>query len=173
MGTVALLLADMERKRSQELEKSGQTRPLAGLDAIPVNKRHQHIERRLRGSKPPSLPGTISRILELLADPDVTAERLEQVLLMDPVIVQRLFAVASSPAFAGRGGEVSSVRNAIVCLGIREVAAIVMQARLAGDFLRSQETLVDFKRFWAHSVACALTVDKIVQGKLLPLGVEL
>ena len=49
MGTVALLLADMERKRSQELEKSGQTRPLAGLDAIPVNKRHQHIERRLRG----------------------------------------------------------------------------------------------------------------------------
>ncbi len=109
----------------------------------------------------------------MLADPDVTAERLEQVLLMDPVIVQRLFAVASSPAFAGRGGEVSSVRNAIVCLGIREVAAIVMQARLAGDFLRSQETLVDFKRFWAHSVACALTVDKIVQGKLLPLGVEL
>ena len=82
MGTVALLLADMERKRSQELEKSGQTRPLAGLDAIPVDKRHQHIERRLRGIEAlPSLPGTISRILELLADPDVTAERLEQVLL--------------------------------------------------------------------------------------------
>ena len=159
---------------SQELEKSGQTRPLAGLDAIPVDKRHQHIERRLRGIEAlPSLPGTISRILELLADPDVTAERLEQVLLMDPVIVQRLFAVASSPAFAGRGGEVSSVPDAIVCLGMREVAAIVMQARLAGDFLRSQETLVDFKRFWAHSVACALTVHKIVQGKLLPLGVEL
>jgi HD-like signal output (HDOD) protein len=157
----------------QELENSGQTPPLAGLDAIPVDKRHQYIERRLRGIDAlPSLPGTISRILELLADPEVTAEQLERGLLMDPVIVQRLLAVAGSPAFAGRG-EVSSVRDAIVRLGMREVAAIVMQARLTGDFLRSQETLVDFKRFWAHSVACALVAHKIVLGKLLPLGDDL
>ncbi|HJP32827.1 MAG TPA: HDOD domain-containing protein [Candidatus Latescibacteria bacterium] len=158
----------------QQLEKSGQTRPLAGLDAIAVDRRHEFVERRLKGiDSLPSLPGTISRILELLADPEVTAEQLERVVLLDPPIVQRLFSVASSPAFAGRGGEITSVRDAIVRLGLREVAAVVMQASLAGGFLRSQESLIDYKRFWAHSVACALTAHKIVSGDLLPLKAKL
>ena len=157
----------------RELEKSGQTHPLAGLDAVAAAGRREFIDHRLRGIDAlPSLPGAISRILKLLADPDVNAEQLERVVLLDPGIVQRLFAVASSPAFAGRGGEVSSVRDAIVCLGLREVAAIVMQTSLASDFLRTQESLVDFKRFWAHLVACALTAHKIVSGKSIALKAE-
>ena len=57
------------------------TSPTA-TDRPPHSSRH-HI-RAL-----PSLPGTIRRILELLADPEVTAEQLERGLLMDPVIVKQ------------------------------------------------------------------------------------
>ena len=60
------------------------TSPTA-TDTPPHSSRH-HI-RAL-----PSLPGTIRRILELLADPEVTAEQLERGLLMDPVIVQQYIA---------------------------------------------------------------------------------
>lgn len=154
----------------QQLEKSGLTRPLDDVDGLPKNQRKAAVEHRLQGIDAlPALPGTISRVLELLADPEATAEQLERVLMLDPAIVQRLYTVASSPIYAGRAGDANSLRDVIVRLGLREVAAVVMQAKLANEFLRSEDTLFDYKRFWAHSVACALVAHKIVTLGLLPL----
>ena len=66
----------------QELEKSGHTRLLEGLEALPAEQRHEFVEQRLQGiDSLPALPGTISRVLELLADPEVTVEQLERVIL--------------------------------------------------------------------------------------------
>lgn len=133
-------------------------------------ERRRIVETRLKGIEAlPALPGIIAKLLELLSDPDVTAEDLERGLMLDPALVQRLFAVARSPAFAPtRGGDPpTSLRDVIVRLGLREVAAIVMQAKLAGSFARSHHTLFDYKRFWAHSVSCALASHKLLVEKHL------
>ncbi|MDA0337605.1 MAG: hypothetical protein O2782_20770 [bacterium] len=46
------------RLLSQELEKSGQTRPLAGLDAVAFDRRREFVDRRLMGIEAlPSLVG--------------------------------------------------------------------------------------------------------------------
>jgi HD-like signal output (HDOD) protein len=164
----------LARRLGEELEKAGQTRPLAGIDAVPVTRRRSFVDERLAGVDTlPALPEATTPILELLADPDVDVDRLEQVLLLDPAIARRLFAVAGSAAFAGSESTVGNLRDAVARLGLREVAAVVMQTRLAGDFLRAAESRVDYQRFWAHSVACALTCHQIVQQNLLPLQVEL
>jgi HD-like signal output (HDOD) protein len=154
------------------LEKVGVTPPLQDLSTTQGAQRRRIVETRLKGiDSLPTLPGAVSRILELLSDPDVTAEQLERAILLDPSIVQRLMSVAGSPAFAARSGEPpATLRDAIVRMGMREVAAVAMQAKLATSFARSQDTLFDYQRFWAHSVACALVAHRLVTDRSLPLA---
>ncbi|MBY0589258.1 HDOD domain-containing protein [bacterium] len=90
---------------------------------------------QLTNLKLPTLPVAAMKVLELVQDPDVDVQSLGKVIEYDPAMAARLVRLANSSLF-GLTREISSVRQALVILGLRTV-------KLAALSFTLLETLVD------------------------------
>ena len=119
----------------------------------------------------PTMPGSVARILRLVANPEAKMEELEEAVQADPAILHKIQQAVNSPAIAGSGAKQRlSIKDAIVRLGLREVGALAMQVKLVSGFVTEGNSLFDFRRFWGHSVGSALAADRLYKQKLLPLS---
>lgn len=75
---------------------------------------------QLTDLKLPTLPVAAVKVLELVQDPDVDVQSLGKVIEYDPAMAARLVRLANSSLF-GLTREISSVRQALVILGLRTV----------------------------------------------------
>ena len=82
----------------------------------------------------------------------------------------KIMQVANSPVFAGTGRGESSLKEAIVRLGLRKVGAIAQQIALINSFVVPEDSGFDLQRFWKHSVGCALVADRLVEGGFVTLA---
>jgi HD-like signal output (HDOD) protein len=123
----------------------------------------------------PTLPGVVRKILSMLKNPATTIDELEVVLSTDPVIVQKIRQIVASPLFAGQASSTAkfTLKDAIVRIGLKEIGAIAMQVMVVNSFVEVSGTLFDFKRFWGHSVGCALAADKIYKSQIVKFPDEL
>ncbi|MFH1571718.1 MAG: HDOD domain-containing protein [Gemmatimonadota bacterium] len=139
--------------------------------SLPYAEVQRLVERRLAHLKTlPTLPQVALRIMGMIGDPDSTVEDLEEVLTADPAVVHKLLQVVSSPVFAGRGNKDGwSLPEAIVRLGRRKVGAIAQQIKLMTSLVQPEDSLFDLRRFWEHSVGCALIADRLYRDKLVRL----
>ncbi len=103
-----------------------------------------------------TLPEITLRIIELVEDPDSTAQDLHKVISNDPALCSRILKVVNS-AFYGLPGQIGSINRAIVLLGLNAVKNIAIAASLAKLF-RGGALTPDFnaKDLWTHSVATAV-----------------
>ena len=140
----------------------------AGKDKAVDRQRVQRLLQNL--DTLPTLPQVILRIMRLLNDPHSSAAELENALLRDPAVVHKLLRVIASPVFAGHGHSGAwTLKEAIVRLGRRKVGAVVQQIKLINSFVKPQESGFDLKRFWLHSVGCAVVADRLYTGGRLPI----
>jgi putative nucleotidyltransferase with HDIG domain len=106
----------------------------------------------------PTFPSIALEVLELARRDDVGAADLVRVIQRDPSLMARVLRVANS-AYASRGIEVTSARDAVTRLGLREViqlaAAAATRSLYAGEGAGSTVGAT-FRRLWLHAVACAL-----------------
>jgi HD-like signal output (HDOD) protein len=134
------------------------------VQRLPYERLQQKVERRLRNiTTLPTLPELVMRVMKVTADPRSTVAQVEEILAHDPAIVHKLLQVVNSPIFArpDRQGE-WSLQEAIVRLGMRQVATIAQQIRVMNSLVRPQESQFDLQRFWAHSAGCALVAHRLV-----------
>ena len=103
-------------------------------------------------SLPPMNPSCQDLINELQSD-DSTAQKIEQLLLKDPVIAARTLHLANS-SFYGFSGEVSSLKQAYIILGKDTLSNLITSLYLLDQF--SEEKLdhrVDgYDSIWIHSL---------------------
>ena len=160
---------------SDVLEDHGIGNLIQEIDKVPYAVLQQRVERRLKNLNTlPTLPEIIMRIMRLVSDPKTTTEQLEKLLCRDPAIVMKLLQVVKSPVFAGIARTSNwSLTDIIVRLGLKKVGAIAQQIKLINSLVKPQESEFDLRRFWEHSVGCAVIADKLVTGKMIPLEVEL
>ena len=153
------------------LEENGIGDLLGEIERIPFPVLQQQVERRLKSINTlPTLPEIVMRIMRMVNDPKTTTEELEQVLSTDPSIVMKLMQVIRSPIFAGTvQREEWSLTDIIVRLGLKKVGAIAQQIKLVNSLVRPEESEFDLRRFWEHSVGCAIIADKLYTGKMLNL----
>jgi HD-like signal output (HDOD) protein len=136
----------------------------AALDSQRIGRLLKNVETL------PTLPQIVLHIMRLVHDPNSTAEALEKVVLSDPAVVHKLLQVINSPIFAGPGHKGQwNLKEAIVRLGRRKVATVVQQIKLINTFVKSQESAFDMRRFWQHSVGCAVIADRIYEHNLVSL----
>jgi len=122
----------------------------------------------------PTLPIIVLRIMRLVNDPKSTVEALEKLLISDPAVVHKLVQVVNSPFFAGEGHKGRwTLKEAIVRLGRREMGTIAQQIKLINSFVKPQGSGFDLRRFWIHSVGCAVIADRLYTDKLLPFKAKL
>jgi len=95
------------------------------------------------------------KIVQLVEDPDSTAQDLNKVITNDPALGARILKVVNS-AFYGLPGQIGSINRAIVLLGLNAVKNIAIAASLAKLFRGGQICPgFDARDLWTHSIAVA------------------
>ncbi len=143
--------------------------------ALPFEEAQKRVAHRIRNVKTlPTLPEVVMRIMAMAEEPDGTVEDLEVVITSDPAIVHKLLQVINSPLFAGSGHKGGwSMHDAIVRIGRDQVGAIAQQISLMNSLVKPEDSFFDLRRFWEHSVACAVIADLLYREKMVRLQSDL
>ena len=112
-----------------------------------------------------TLPEVTMKIIQLVEDPDSTAQDLNNVISNDPALGARILKVVNS-AFYGLPGQIGSINRAIVLLGLNAVKNIAIAASLAKLF-RGGKICPNFdaRDLWTHAIASG-TATRLLAGKV-------
>ncbi len=106
----------------------------------------------------PPLSITASRLLELVADPDVEIEQLAKVIGQDPGLSARIVGLANS-AYFGQTQPVNSVQEAIIrVLGLDTVKALAVSVSIGSVFKTARCAGFDLSVYWFTAIGCATLV---------------
>jgi len=110
-----------------------------------------------------TLPEVTMKIIQLVEDPDSTAQDLNNVISNDPALGARILKVVNS-AFYGLPGQIGSINRAIVLLGLNAVKNIAIAASLAKLFRGGKiAPNFDARDLWVHSIAVATATRMLAQ----------
>ena len=107
------------------------------------------------GYQPPRLPAVATELLALSNRQDVEISQIEALLERDPMLAGEVLSVCRTAAY-DRGGTVSSLRDALVRIGLKKLREIVMQAAMSARVFRSSaykscmEVVQEHSRVTAH-----------------------
>ncbi|MCA9733823.1 MAG: HDOD domain-containing protein [Deferribacteres bacterium] len=103
----------------------------------------------------PAPPLVLTRILELTSQPDVSIEKIEQVISSDAGTAAKILRLSNS-AFYGRSRNIASIKDAIMLLGIHTVRSLVVASGTYGLYNGSGALGSLKQRMWEHSLATAV-----------------
>jgi HD-like signal output (HDOD) protein len=96
------------------------------------------------------------RILKMARHEDFDIREMSQLIYQDQVLVAEVLKAANSPFFGGLA-VISTVRDAIIRLGARQVSELVLIASERIQYCAKDKKLNNLlKKLWKHSVACAI-----------------
>lgn len=104
----------------------------------------------------PVFNATALRIQQEIAKDESDLQLIEKLIVSDQALTAKVLSVSNSSFYKGLQ-QVSTVRNAVVRVGINEVSNIVMLITHESNF-RSKDPFVQgiMRKLWRHSVACAM-----------------
>lgn len=108
----------------------------------------------------PTLPSTISKIMELVESESSTSEDLAQVISKDQSISSLILKLVNS-AFYGHMRQISSISHAIVILGYTTVRTMALGVSIFNSSPGKKAAAFDRKKFWLHSIGVATITRKI------------
>lgn len=119
-----------------------------------------------------TLPEVTVKIIELVEDPNSTAQDLHQIISNDPALCSRILKVVNS-AFYGLPGQIGSINRAIVLLGLNAVKNIAIAASLS-KLYRGGQLTPEFtaKDLWVHSISTAAAAKLVADTMKLGLPDE-
>ena len=104
----------------------------------------------------PSLPSTVSRVMEITGDPESSAEDLMKVLLVDQSMCTTLLKIANS-AFFGLPRQIDTIEKAVMVLGFDEIRNIVLGKAVFNSFNKIHKGNRErVEHFWYHTFICGL-----------------
>ena len=116
--------------------------------------------------KMPSLPTTVTKVMELANDINSSARDLLKVIQVDPVLTAKVLKLINS-AFFGITREVS-LNQAVVLLGINTIKNLALSSAVIGNFSKNTVKIAgfDLHSFWSHSLGTAIAARKICRDLL-------
>ncbi|WP_082695885.1 HDOD domain-containing protein [Aquitalea pelogenes] len=101
----------------------------------------------------PPRPDVLDKLMGLRQDPDITLQKLDDIINEDPALCVAMLKAANTPIL-GRGRHITSVHQAISLLGIKNVISLV-----SGLVLRTRltaETPPALEQFWDGTLQIAM-----------------
>jgi putative nucleotidyltransferase with HDIG domain len=112
----------------------------------------------------PSLPTTVTKVLEICNNPHTSPADLNHVISLDPVLVGRVLKLINS-AYYGLGQQVTSLVRAIIMLGINTVKNLALSSAVLGNLNAAKAKKgLNMEGFWRHSL-CVGVASKIFAKK--------
>ena len=113
----------------------------------------------------PTLPTIASEVVAAAQDPDSSVDQIGKVIEKDPPLTAKVLKVANSPMY-GLRKEITSIRHALVIMGLKEVENLVLSVSVFNTFPEEPgKASFDREAFWEHSMACS-DIAKILAAKL-------
>lgn len=111
-----------------------------------------------------SLPEVVMRTIDLINDPDTSANEIGQVLSEDPSLTARLLKIVNSP-FYGFPSRIDTVSRAITVIGTLELLDLILATSVIKTFRGIPTDLVDMDSFWEHSLYTGV-IARILAGRM-------
>jgi len=105
--------------------------------------------------RPPLLPTVALEIHDLSHRPDVDADQLVALLEQDAVLAAQVLRVAGSPAYGGWSTSDPSLKQAVVRLGLHNLASVVWEVAMTMRVFRSVHYAEIMEEIRLHSTVCA------------------
>ncbi len=109
----------------------------------------------------PPLSNTVTKVLEVCNRPNTSANDLNKIISLDPVLTGRVLRLINS-SFYSLPEQVSSLTRAIIMLGINTVKNLALSTAVARtvNAMQSQQILPS-DQFWTHSMTVGLTAKAL------------
>jgi HD-like signal output (HDOD) protein len=111
----------------------------------------------------PSLPTTMSKVLEICNNPHTSSADLSRVISLDPVLVGRVLKLINS-AYCGLEQQVTNLARAVIMLGINTVKNLALSSAIMGNFKSGEFQGLDAEGYWRHSL-CVGVAAKLIARK--------
>lgn len=102
-----------------------------------------------------SLPEVYLKVRDAVESADATVEDVANLIMSDPAMTARVLKVVNSPLY-GQSRRVETVSRAINVLGMQQIHDIALASSVTSTFSGMPVGLMDVRRFWTGSLACAL-----------------
>lgn len=99
----------------------------------------------------PSLPVTVTRVLEICNNPSASAVDLSRVISLDPVLMGQVLRLVNS-AFCGLRDTVATLPRAIIMLGMNTVKNLVLSSAVLKALGSGRSAALPMEQFWLHSL---------------------
>lgn len=111
-----------------------------------------------------AFPFTVAKVLRLVDNSKTGAADLSKVMEADPVISANILKVSNTVFFASLNRRISTIKDAVVRIGLRETKRIVMGMSVMAILDKKNNNLgFDRMAFWQHSLATALIAERIAK----------
>lgn len=121
------------------------------------------IVKKIDGLKP--IPQVASKVMSIAEDPESSMHDLSNVIVYDTAVTTNLLKVANS-AYFGLSEKVDSVHQAIVLIGMDQVANLVLLSAGSENLKGSQEGYdLEAGDLWKYSVSSALIARELAEKK--------
>lgn len=124
-----------------------------------TNNRARIDEVILKSMELPVLPATAQRVLSLMADPDVSIEKIKRLISSDPGLATKILMVANS-AFYGSNRNIQNLSQAILRMGLNSVRNIVVATSMKNVYKRFG---LAEKLLWEQLIGSALASNIIAK----------
>lgn len=115
--------------------------------------------------KMPSLPTTVTKIMQICNNPTTSPADLNKVISLDPVLMGRVMKLINS-AYYGLSQEVTSLVRAIIMLGINTVKNLALSTAVLGSLgNRKNFQALNMDGFWRHSLCVGVTAKMIAKKR--------
>lgn len=108
----------------------------------------------------PTLPGVALELVNLLEDPECSANEIEAILSCDPALTMKVMRVSNSSFFGFTN--IKTLREAILLVGFGAVRSIVLAASVFDTFAGIGHVF-DRVEFWQHSLGVAVAARLLAQ----------
>lgn len=125
-----------------------------------AEKKSKTIKEKLRDL--PSLPEVVTKVTEIVQDPNSSAAQLSKIISQDSGLTSRVLRMVNS-AFYGFPKQISSIQHAITVMGFNTIKSLVLSSSIFRIFApkKGMASSLDYKKFWKHSLLTATASKKI------------
>lgn len=114
----------------------------------------------------PSLPVTVTKVLEIANNMNATAKDLNKVISLDPVLTSKVLKLINS-AYIGASEKITSIIKAIIMLGINTIKNLALSTAvvpLVGRYISKKESyFFNMEGFWKHCIGVGVTSKLIAR----------
>lgn len=119
--------------------------------------------------KMPSLPTTMTKVIEVCDKPETSPADLNKVISMDPVLMGRVLRLINS-AYYGLNQQITSLARAIIMLGINTIRNLALSTAIINTVKNSSaKSPINMDNIWQHSLSVAVSAKLLAKKNSVQL----